>query len=406
MPLVIDVRDKKREEKLLRDNGMIVRGKKKPVILLSLGGSSSPFQHAELLRQLVTTRFAATHRILELPKAERIYDLLAIYERAALLIATDSAPLHLAWACRKLPVFALANDKPMLWHGSSWKPNHHWYCRYGDFPTRAMEMLWEIECLQHKIYDSAIHVWSEYDKKRELPSVWGLPFPIRIGMCGRDSQNVLLDTKRVPYLRDVIRMAIQKAKNENDCIFLTRPDIEMTGNFASGRLPQFAYRLSESSVGLTYRPVVDLFCATRAQWKAMLADIPDLLLSNDYMWSQCLWAVFKKHGAKDETGICTREETPARPVEHTKTRDHNDRLCAEYMARSKTFSRYPRISEQVELIPLDTTLLPPRAYNPSLCRVNGKLLMSYRYHPNGTRQHPVGHRGFVGYICTIPNARH
>lgn len=391
LPLVFDRRDRKREEVLLREHNLISRGKKKPVILLSLGGSSSPFQHADLLRQLVTTRFASTHRILELPKAERIYDLLALYERAQLLIATDSAPLHLAWVCRKLPVFALTNDKPILWNGSSWRPNMHWYCRYSDFPTRAMEMLWEIEQLKsHRAGKPLLHVWSEYETKRDGPHLHGDPFPIRIGMCGRDSQNVLQDSKRVPYLRDVLRMAIQRSVADDHRILLTRFAVNLALPKIMPDHPFFAYRMIETPLGLVYRPVTDLFCATREQWKKMLPDIPDLLLSEDYLWSQCLWAVFLKHGGRDETGICTKESKPPKVFTPSKTFDHNTKLCSEYMARSKIYARHPKLSDQAEVLPLDTALLPKAAYNPSICRVNGKLLMTYRYHPGAGYETQLG----------------
>ncbi len=161
LPLVFDRRDKKREEVLLRKHGLIKRGYQKPLMLLALKSTSSPFAHSDELRKTVTDRFKDEYRIMDLPEAERIYDLLAIYEKASLLIAVDSAPLHLAWACRKLPVFALTQDKPSLWHGASWRPSHMWYSRYGDWPSRAKEMLQSITTIN--IYDMGyVKVWSDY----------------------------------------------------------------------------------------------------------------------------------------------------------------------------------------------------------------------------------------------------
>ncbi len=63
---------------------------------------------------------------------------------------------------------------------------------------------------------------------------------------------------------------------------------------------------------------------------------------------------------------------------------HNRKLCAEVMTRTKTFSRYPRVSEQVECLPLETHKLKPFAYNPAL---NAKGWLAYRYHVSklGTR---------------------
>ncbi len=71
----------------------------------------------------------------------------------------------------------------------------------------------------------------------------------------------------------------------------------------------FAYRMERTEKdGDTFHPIVDLFCATRKWWKEALPDIPDLILSNDYIWSQCLWALFKQRGAMDATGCCYFEK--------------------------------------------------------------------------------------------------
>lgn len=393
LPLIIDQRSKAREEALLRECGLIKRGKSLPIILLSLNSNSSPFPYTDLLRELITLKFHFRYRIVELPKAERIYDLLALYEKAHCLITVDSAPLHLAWACRKLPVFALANDKPekfnggdIPWHGSPWKPNHHWYCRYKDFPDRAMEMLDKVDSLSNFYTDScALHVWSEYETKREFNSHCE-QLPITKGMCARDSENHMADSKRVPYLKDVLRMAIQKAHNDGTNILLTRPDTN-TGNYKQyTKSPFFAYRITIGErLSETFAPIADAFCATRAWWKERLNEIPDLLLSSDYQWSQCLWAVFKQHGATDATGFCSRIETPPKPFVASKTLEHNTLLCSAYMNTTKIHGRYPKVSEQLECLPLETHKLSPYGYNPAITETASKTEMSmvYRFHKGG-----------------------
>ena len=134
-----------------------------------------------------------------------------------------------------------------------------------------------------------------------------------------------------------------------------------------------------------YRPVVDLFCATKSWWKSRLGEIPDLVLNNDYNWSQCLWAIFHQAGAKDLTGVCIRPETEKKwSGAQGKSSEHNAALAGKYIATSKVRSRYPKVSEQVQLMPLDTTKLPPYAYNPSIFKdgISGKISMTYRYHQN------------------------
>lgn len=388
--LVFDRRNPERENALLKANGFLDKRNKRPVMLLALEGNSSPFPYADLLRELVRGRFGEEYRILELPQAERFYDLLALYEQSALLIAIDSAPLHLAWACRNLPVFALTQDHPTLWHGSPWRPNHVWYCRYGDFPARAIEMVETIYNLGKIQYPRlSVMACSAY----ESPAIsisYETSLVVADGMCSRDSRSMIQDTKRVPYLRDVVRMAMQKCNDDSMWVSITRPQCQMVSSVGC-EPPLYAYRIQNGQ----FRPVVDLFCATKAFWKEILPEIPDLLLSGDYQWSQALWAIFKAHGAADATGCCTftPDPTPKKAWARSKTLEHNTRLCLETLAKTKTHSRYPKISDQLPSKWIRSELLPSFQYNPSILRDQGKLWMTYRYHPDPTN--PVTRLGLA-----------
>ena len=74
----------------------------------------------------------------------------------------------------------------------------------------------------------------------------------------------------------------------------------------------------------------------------------------------------------------------------SKSSEHNDKLCAEFMAKSKIYSRYPRVSEQAECLPLDTSQLPLRAYNPSIYRDERSFFMTYRHHHKGDSSTRLG----------------
>jgi hypothetical protein len=317
-PLVFDKRNPEREAALLAKVLPTKRGRKKPLMLVSTGGISSPFPYKEILYELLALKFGKTYRIIDLANvvADRFFDLLALLERAAILVATDSAPLHLARAVPNLPVVALTNDQPNLWYGTAWAPNHLWYCRYGDFQQRATEMLEAIDrYLEVPKYKKRriVHVWSEYQTRGgfgksnlayKFGSEW-LQTPVWIGSCGRDSANTIKDTQRFPYLIDALRMGMAKALPE-DVIVLTKPDTLMTDSTFCDLLDNaacYAYRIENDA----FKPVVDMFSATRERWKEILKDTPDLILGKDYWWSQALWAIFKKHGAVDVTGCVYRE---------------------------------------------------------------------------------------------------
>lgn len=386
--LKFDQRSSEREAALLKEQGFTGPGRKKPVILLHIGGASSPFPFADLLRETLIAKFGKQYRILEVPKAERLYDLLAIYEKSALLIACDSAPLQLAWACRRLPVFALTNDRNAqgnysLWHGSSWKPNHLWYCRYHDWPERAAEMWKAIEELPYQLADhNLLRVWSEYEGENTVQLTLGNTLPVYKGSCGRDSNYVLKDTKRVPYLKDVLRMAIQKTPHDETCIILHRPNVRIEFEGFSTFPPFFSYRMTlvENSSPV-FSPIADIFCAERKVWRDILALLPDLFLSSDYYWSEVLLNIFKKIGAKDLTGIAYREATPPKAVNQvSKTTEHNRDLCNTFINENRIRSRFPKVSEQLECLPLERDKLFPFGYNPSIIKFNGAVWMAYRYH--------------------------
>lgn len=304
LPLVFDSRSPEREKLLLDANG-ILRARK-PILLLALGGVTAGFEYAELLRDYVHAKFDKTYRVMDLPMTEdgHCYDLLAIYERAALLITTDSMPLHLAWACRSLPVFALTNDrdpdgKPSLWHGSPWRPNHLWYCRYHDWPARAADMAEAISKLRLRLAPVCVDVM--FTKLRPAIADWSLVI-IGPGMCREVSGS--------PLLKDVIRAGIQRCglaeeqhKNTRDREVDSKMNLLRAGaNCPTVSLePCYAYRISNGQ----HSPIVDLFSAPKSFWRKILPEIPDLVLDNDDpLWSEALCMIFRRNGARDASGCC------------------------------------------------------------------------------------------------------
>ncbi len=135
-PLTFDRRSAEREALLLTD------WPDYPVILLATDGQSSPFRHRDALRGLLEAEFGArTVLCLDDVRAERIYDLLAFFGRAACLVTIDSALLHLAQAAPRLPVIALVASTPSLWHGSPAYAGQRLRIRYGDYAKRVPDIV-------------------------------------------------------------------------------------------------------------------------------------------------------------------------------------------------------------------------------------------------------------------------
>lgn len=329
-PLIFDRRSEEREAELVKQQFTLNRGK----LLIACSGKSSPFPYKRLLMELIYGRFRKQFSIVDLDavKAERIYDLLGLFDRAKLLIATDSALLHLAAASPKLPVVALVNDKPSLIHGSPWRTNHIVTVRYRDFPKAAIDMLDAIQNLVDKgaahyladVPKKLIHVWSRYhlnDDTNEAHvkarSTWFREYhgstqvvrgrakfsqnwvecPIWVGAIGRDSKVVLNDDKRFPYVHDIINMAAMRGKDD-DIICLTRHDTCFTDGLTQlvqDNHPCYAHRIVEGD----YHPSVDMFAFSKYWWKQHAKDLPDFIWGADRHADRILCELLRMTGARE-----------------------------------------------------------------------------------------------------------
>lgn len=59
---------------------------------------------------------------------------------------------------------------------------------------------------------------------------------------------------------------------------------------------------------------------------------------------------------------------------------HNRELSAAYIASSGIKHRYPKISDQIETLPIERWKLKPNGYNPTIIDAGASMLMAYRYH--------------------------
>lgn len=356
--IVFDRRDSQREEALLSRVLPKKGGRPRKLILVSAHSASSPFPYKDLLWTLLRLKFCQGYQLVDLAdvKAERFYDLLALYEKAAFLVAVDSAPLQLARAVPQLPVIALTQDKPALWNGSSWQPNWVWCCRYSDFPERAHLML---------------------ETETDFTGGGLVAHP---GMFGRDA-SMLGDVKRIPFLRDYIRACLRRNQER---ISIVRPGVQHAELFPNEPgAAVYAYRIE----GGQFSPVGDLFSAPREFWKGILPEIPDLLLGADHYWSECLIHIFRRHGARDITGFCERI-APVQPAAASAPNTEPPRLKRNrelYISLRNSLGgqpRYPRVADQVQTIPI-RGLKHPLGYNPAITQFGGLLYVAYRHH-NGS----------------------
>lgn len=135
-PLAFPARDAGREAGLWRrhDDG-------RPMLLLSLDGISGPFRDAAWFAGEVRGRWGGRFNIVHLPDARAavFYDLLGLYDRAALLVTIDTSTLHLCWAS-SVPAVQLLSYEPEDWHGSTPKGNCVFHCKYREARDRIADI--------------------------------------------------------------------------------------------------------------------------------------------------------------------------------------------------------------------------------------------------------------------------
>jgi len=137
LPLEFDRRDVLREAALVEKHLNVDL----QIILVALSGVASPFPEKDDLIQAVQEALPKC-RALDLSevRAEKPYDLIRLMDRAELLIAGDSLPLHLS-AASKVPVIALSRDLPTPWNGTPWQKRFELHCRYSQYSARKPEIL-------------------------------------------------------------------------------------------------------------------------------------------------------------------------------------------------------------------------------------------------------------------------
>jgi len=325
VPLTIDRRDRDREDRVI---GMAGIKPGRPVVLMALGGNSSPYPYATFVRANLQRQIGGAFQVVDITdlRCERIYDLLGLYELATALITTDSAPLHLSAAVPGLPVIALATRWPTSWHGTPWRSNQRLRVYYDETLDRWEEIL--EACRTPAGRPKIVHVWADFraeetpdeDTRRRMavahaswdleakaaPGVWTrLQFPADRRRTSRE----VGDSRPVPYILDFIDHALQLARDPDDIIAWSNSDV----SFAPGLTGQVVDRCRRFGAAFTHRwdferlaqpfvsaamirrgkfyPGSDAFFFTRRWWLEYGHDYPDMIMGrekNDEVFRQLI----------------------------------------------------------------------------------------------------------------------
>src|ERR1035437_547606 len=141
-PLVFDQRNGRRERTLYMAQVKRTEKKNRPrekFILLADHSESSPFPQADELAETLKKEFNETHKIIRLSevRAEKPFDLLALYDKAECLVTIETMHGHLSKAS-KVPTIMLATDG---WRGTAPHKKFAFYCKYQDYHKRRTEIV-------------------------------------------------------------------------------------------------------------------------------------------------------------------------------------------------------------------------------------------------------------------------
>jgi hypothetical protein len=343
-PLVIDRRDRLREDNFARS-----KLSSKPTILLNISrGISSPYNDHAKFTELLRTNWSEKYHIVDIGQtnAQQICDLLGMYDKAALLITSDTATLHLA-AASDIPVIALVND--IDWLATIPRCNCVYRVRYCDAVQNFAVVNMTIDNLA-KVKRCAIRPPKPFvkPKRRIVHAVEWHPeladdprkSKARESWKALYAQGVIqtpyavykrnsgeLGCRRsLPFLKDVLAHGLASADDPNDIVFWTNDD-----NILHPRLPlALEMHLSifdactsqrrEFSKPYPTTPVTpdevvamsedhlgrDLFAATAGWLRRYWNEIPDFLLGVP-VFDLCLAAMVRsKRGFKtDRNNIAT-----------------------------------------------------------------------------------------------------
>lgn len=306
--LVFDRRDEAREKALAKKIDW-----RKKVVLFSGAGTSSPFKGVDEYKKKLSDLLGSEFEVVDLAflQAERLYDVLGLFDRAQALVTIDTAFMHLA-AASSVPVVALVNDAQ--WLATLPKANTIAYQKYSVASPEcgAAAILSTLPTARR-----VTHVWSNYEMKGDdlkrhqiaagswgdeydSPSVEWVSRPVdHVREKMRCAKKTLGDPKELPFVRDLIEKGFQESNGHDDIVVLSNCDVgfsvgvgEKLRSLVAAKGAVYSYRFEHS--GIT-RPLthiettmggwyggLDLFAFSRQWWGTAGKWFPDMVLGRTH----------------------------------------------------------------------------------------------------------------------------
>lgn len=221
-PLIFDRLNESRGN-MLRDRVLANRRHDKPLILACVDGVSSPFPGANTLIAKLRGLDADVVDLRDV-KAERVFDLLPLFNAADCLVTIDTLPLHLARASW-CPTVCLLNDESEGWRASVPPPQCVAKFTYSDAVINLDQVLNATQSvIERPMCRSAVVVCDVHDTTSERGKAARATWPA--GWIAAKPQRYLEDspTRRLPFLRDILAEGLETKADvviwlNDDCAF-------------------------------------------------------------------------------------------------------------------------------------------------------------------------------------------
>jgi hypothetical protein len=320
--LVFDNRSRSREKALVRQFAKT----SKHTILVNLSGLSSPFHDAGALWTDIQRRWGTAMNVVDISgiKAERVYDLLGLFDHSDVLVTTDTSTLHLARASG-VRVVALQADTPDPWYGSE-APHAAATVRYNEWLERREEIHSLIHSIRPANKPFYYHVYPDFigsgdSRRRNELAIrsWEAPYasnrfrPVPV----HDRQLRRMWTgdpnKQMPFLKDVVEHAAWMT-GFKDWILLTNTDTCFSPDIAErmdidleGKDCGYSHRrdfarldelLTKEQIAAGHRYCgKDLFVFRRSWWDKNRDKMPDMIYGAEG-WDALLSILIDESGGK------------------------------------------------------------------------------------------------------------
>lgn len=290
-PLVFDQRKAARESELV---GRYRR--EKPLILFGGESLSSPFGDRDRLLATLRSEFM-DYDVIDLAtiKLPHIFDLLGLYDAAALLVSVDTVHLHLCRASH-IPVIALTNEG---WLGSVPPPCTLTAFRYSEVLGHPLKVVAAaraaLSCPPRQVFH-CVDLFGATERHARARRVWQEGYqagiiPVHVSRYQRNARQIGCD-RPLPFLKDVLMTAMIPSRLDDVVLFgpddvAFKPAIGAWATQHVGRFGAASMRRTDGHCGR------DLFGFTKRWLDEHWDEIPDFILGVD-SWDTAL-AVIIRH---------------------------------------------------------------------------------------------------------------